>query len=96
MTDEEEGTFRSVFSEARYQTADVADQVKNAAQDLYGQAGDSASQVADAAGRSVRVARTAAASLEDAIRNTIETQPYAAVAIALGVGWLLGRAHRPL
>jgi ElaB/YqjD/DUF883 family membrane-anchored ribosome-binding protein len=26
----------------------------------------------------------------------IEQQPYTAVAIALGVGWLLGRMHRPL
>jgi ElaB/YqjD/DUF883 family membrane-anchored ribosome-binding protein len=30
------------------------------------------------------------------LRNTIEQQPYTAVAIALGLGWLLGRSHRPL
>ena len=96
MTDESEGTFRGVFTEARHQSADVADQVKSAAQDLYGQVGDSASQIADAAGRSVRVARNTAASFEDALRNTIEAQPYTAVAIALGLGWLLGRVHRPL
>jgi ElaB/YqjD/DUF883 family membrane-anchored ribosome-binding protein len=95
MSDEREGTIRSVLNEARDQTADV-DQVKSAAQDLYGQARDSASQVADAAGRSVKVARYTAFSLEDAVRNTIENQPYAAVAIALGLGWLLGRMHRPL
>jgi hypothetical protein len=35
-------------------------------------------------------------SFEKAIRNTIETQPYTAAAIALGIGWLLGRLHRPL
>jgi ElaB/YqjD/DUF883 family membrane-anchored ribosome-binding protein len=29
------------------------------------------------------------------LRNTIETQPYTAVAIALGLGWLFGRTHRP-
>ena len=94
MSDEREGTTRSVLSEARDQTADVADQV--AAEDLYGQARDSASQVADAAGRSMKVARYTASSLEDVVRNTIENQPYTAVAIALGLGWLLGRTHRPL
>jgi hypothetical protein len=26
----------------------------------------------------------------------IETQPYTAVLVALGIGWLLGRTHRPL
>jgi ElaB/YqjD/DUF883 family membrane-anchored ribosome-binding protein len=96
MTDESEGTIRNVLSEARDQTADVADQVKSAVQDLYGQAKDSTSQVADAAGKSVKVARNTAFSLEDVVRGTIENQPYMAVAIALGLGWLLGRMHRPL
>jgi hypothetical protein len=87
-------TIRSVLNQARDQTVDVADQV--AAEDLYGQARDSASQVADAAGRSMKVARNTASSLGDVVRNTIETEPYTAVAIALGLGWLLGRMHRPL
>ena len=30
------------------------------------------------------------------MNNIIETEPYTAVAIALGLGWLLGRMHRPL
>jgi hypothetical protein len=30
------------------------------------------------------------------LRNTIETQPYTAVVVALALGWLLGRTHRPL
>jgi ElaB/YqjD/DUF883 family membrane-anchored ribosome-binding protein len=96
VSDEREGTIRSVLNETRDQTADVADQVKSAAEDLYGQAKDSASQIADAAGRSMKIARTTASSLEDVVRNTIENQPYTAVAIALGLGWLLGRTHRPL
>jgi ElaB/YqjD/DUF883 family membrane-anchored ribosome-binding protein len=96
MTDESEGTIRSVLSEARDETADVADQVKSAVEDLYGQAKDSTSQVADAAGRSVKLARRTAFSLDDVARNTIENQPYLSVAIALGLGWLLGRMHRPL
>jgi ElaB/YqjD/DUF883 family membrane-anchored ribosome-binding protein len=41
-------------------------------------------------------ARRTANSFEKAIRHTIETQPYTAAAIALGIGWLLGRMHRPL
>jgi hypothetical protein len=57
-------------------------QAGDAAQDLYGQAVDSASQTAG--------------SFEKALRHTIENQPYTAVAIALGLGWLFGRMHRPL
>lgn len=30
------------------------------------------------------------------LRKAIETQPYATAAVALGIGWLLGRPHRPL
>jgi ElaB/YqjD/DUF883 family membrane-anchored ribosome-binding protein len=94
MSDEREGTTRSVLNQARDQTVNVADQV--AAEDSYGQARDSASQVADAAGRSMRVARNTASSSGDVVRNAIEIEPYTAVAIALGLGWLLGRMHRSL
>jgi ElaB/YqjD/DUF883 family membrane-anchored ribosome-binding protein len=34
-------------------------------------------------------------TIETMLRNTIETQPYTAVAIALGLGWLFGRMHHP-
>ena len=44
--------FAKAFGEVKNQTADLADQVGGAAQDLYSQARDSASQVADAAGKS--------------------------------------------
>ena len=37
-----------------------------------------------------------ASSFERLLRTTIEQQPYTAVASALGIGWLLGRSHRPL
>ena len=59
-----------------------AGEVSDATQDPYNQAVDSASQTAG--------------SFERALRNTIEKQPYTAVAIALAVGWLFGRMHRPL
>ena len=56
---------------------------------MYGQARDAAS---DAAG----AARNTAFSLEKLVRNTIETQPYTSALVALAIGWLLGRTHRPL
>ena len=81
------------FGEARKHAAGAAGDVSDAAQDLYDQARDSASQAADA---TATAARKTAGSFERALRNTIENQPYTAVVIALGLGWLFGRVHRPL
>jgi uncharacterized protein YjbJ (UPF0337 family) len=67
----------------------AVNQLKGTAQDLYGRARDSASEV-------VNNARDAGSSFERLFRSTIEQQPYTAAAIALGIGWLLGRSHRPL
>ena len=67
----------------------LADQAIGAAQNLYGQARDTASDAAVSA-------RDNAASLEKWLRNTIETQPYTTALVAIGIGWLLGRMHRPL
>jgi hypothetical protein len=39
--------------------------------------------------------RQGASSLEETLRNTIETRPYTAVLAALAVGWLIGRTGRP-
>ena len=58
-----------------------------------GEAKKQASNVADAANTA---ARKTASSFETAAREIIENQPYTAVGIALGIGWLLGRLHRPL
>ena len=85
--------FNRAFSDAKKQACNVAGEVQDAAGDLYGQARDSAAQVADA---TTAAARKTAGSFERALRNTIETQPYTAVVIALGLGWLFGRTHRPL
>jgi hypothetical protein len=74
--------FSRAFGEAQKNAASVAGDAVDAAQDVY----DSAS----------KAARKTAGSFERALKNTIETQPYTAVAIALGIGWLLGRMHRPL
>jgi len=67
----------------------IAKQVRGAAQDMYGQARDLASEAAG-------TARDTASSFEKLLRNTIETQPYTTAFVALGIGWLLGRMHRPL
>jgi glycerate kinase len=106
MSDAREGTARSMLNKAKDRTAHVAEPLKSATEDLYGQTGD-ASQVLlcshslspeqrRAAGRIMKVARSTASSFGDVVRNTIENQPYTAVAIALGLGWLLGRMHRSL
>jgi uncharacterized protein YjbJ (UPF0337 family) len=58
------------------------DQAAGAAQDLYG-------RTADAAGDTVT-------TFDKWLRTTIETQPYTTAIVALSIGWLLGRMHRPL
>jgi hypothetical protein len=85
--------FNRAIGDAKKNAAGVANEVSDAAQDLYGHAVDSASHVADA---TTTAARKTAGSFDKALRNTIETQPYTAVVIALGLGWLFGRMHRPL
>jgi uncharacterized protein YjbJ (UPF0337 family) len=77
----EEGAGAPV-GDARTQLQGKLDQASGAAQDLYGQAADAA--------------RESAATLDNWLRTTIETQPYTAAAVALGIGWLVGRLHRPL
>jgi len=85
--------FNRALGDAKKHAAGAASDVSDAAQELYDQARDSAFQVADA---TTRAAQKTAGSFEKALRNTVETQPYTAVMIALGLGWLLGRMHRPL
>ena len=60
----------------------VMNQAAGSAQDLYGQAAD--------------VLRQNVPPVEAWLRDKIETQPYTTVLAALGIGWLLGRMHRPL
>ena len=60
----------------------VVNQAAGTAQNLYGQSAD--------------VARQTAGTLDSWLRNAIETQPYTTAIVALGIGWLLGRMHRPL
>ncbi|MGB6658992.1 MAG: CsbD family protein [Xanthobacteraceae bacterium] len=77
----QEGVGR-VTGDAKTQAKGVANEVRGKAQDLYGQTADTA--------------RDTATSLDSWLRETIETQPYTTALVALGIGWLLGRMHRPL
>jgi uncharacterized protein YjbJ (UPF0337 family) len=63
-------------------------QAEGSIQDLYGQAVDSTEDAIEAV-------RQMPASLDDTVRHYIESNPYTTAAIALGVGWLIGRSHRP-
>jgi uncharacterized protein YjbJ (UPF0337 family) len=72
----------SLAGDAKTQVRGKFDQASGAAQDLYGQTADAA--------------RETTARFETWLRTTIEIQPYTAAAVALGIGWLFGRMHRPL
>jgi uncharacterized protein YjbJ (UPF0337 family) len=77
----QEGVGR-VTGDAKMQVEGMANQIGGSAQDLYGQLQENASEL-------VR-------PLGDVVGKFIKEQPYTATLIALGIGWLLGRTHRPL
>jgi uncharacterized protein YjbJ (UPF0337 family) len=77
----EEGVGRAT-RDIKEQVQGKLDQAAGTAHDLYGQTAE--------------VARDTAVTFEKGLRQTIETKPYAAVVVALGIGWLIGRTHRPL
>jgi len=83
------GEYDRDHDEPAPQVQGVIEQAQGTAENLYGQAKD----VATGAARGVR---KTASSFEDIVRHTIEDRPYMAVAIALALGWLFGRTHRPL
>jgi uncharacterized protein YjbJ (UPF0337 family) len=82
----EEGVGR-VTGSPKLQAQGMARQVEGELQDLYGQAKDAAAQAAQAV-------RDSAGEAEDYIRHTIEQRPYTTAAIALAVGFLIGRFGR--
>jgi uncharacterized protein YjbJ (UPF0337 family) len=77
----QEGLGRAA-GDARTRAEGLVNQAAGATQDLYGQAADAA--------------RDTASTFDGWLRHNIETQPYLSAAIALGIGWFLGRMHRPL
>jgi uncharacterized protein YjbJ (UPF0337 family) len=74
--------FGRFTDDAKTKTEGMMNQAAGTAQDLYGQTAD--------------VARQSAATLDSWLRNAIETQPYTTALVAIGIGWFLGRMHRPL
>jgi uncharacterized protein YjbJ (UPF0337 family) len=66
-------------------TGDVGTQAKGVANQIGGSAQDLYGQAQDSASAAM-----------DRVGEFIKQQPYTAAAIALGLGWLLGRMHRPL
>jgi len=58
--------------------------------------GEAKRQAANVASAATTAARKTTDSFETAAREVIENQPYTAIGIALAVGWLLGRMHRPI
>src|ERR1700720_2963227 len=67
--------------DAKMQAEGLANEIRGSGQDLYGQVQENASELARSVG--------------DVVGKFIREQPYTATLIAFGIGWLLGRAHRP-
>jgi len=63
-----------------------AKQMEGALQDVYGEA----KETADAA----EMIRESASEAGDFLRTTIEQRPYTTAAVALGIGFLIGRFGR--
>jgi len=96
--DRMEGTARSMggkleegFGRA---TGDVKSQVEGTVQQAVGAAQDLYGQAREAAGDAAAAVRRQAGSFEQTIRENVETRPYTAVAIALALGWFVGRLGR--
>jgi hypothetical protein len=69
------------------------DEAQKSAAGVVGDAVDAPQDVYDSASNA---ARKTAGSFEPVLKNTIKTQPYTVVAIALGIGWLLPNASTAL
>jgi uncharacterized protein YjbJ (UPF0337 family) len=82
----EEG-FGRATGDVKSQVEGTVKQAVGAAQDLYGQARATA-------GAAAAVVKRQAGSFEQTIRENVETRPYTAVAIALALGWFVGRLGR--
>ena len=52
-------------------------------------------QAQESAAETVEAARVVSDPVEDSLRDFIENKPYTTAALALAVGWIMGRAHRP-
>jgi uncharacterized protein YjbJ (UPF0337 family) len=88
-----EGTARNLGGKIQEGVGRATGDTKTKAEGLMNQAAGTAQ---DLAGQTADAARQTATTLDAWLRNSIETQPYTTAVVALGIGWLLGRLHRPL
>src|SRR6476660_6877468 len=84
----EEG-FGRVTGDEKTQLQGKAKQAEGTLQDVYGQAKETAADAAEAF-------RERASEADDFLRTTIEERPFTAAAIALAIGFLIGRFGQPL
>jgi len=82
----EEG-FGRATGDVKSQLQGKAKQMEGAVQDVYGQAKETAANAADAI-------REGASEADDFLRAAIEERPYTAAAVALAIGYLIGRFGR--
>ena len=82
----EEG-FGRATGDVKSQLEGKAKQMEGAVQDVYGQFKETASDAVEAI-------RESTSGAEDFLRTTIEERPYTAAAVALGIGYLIGRFSR--
>ncbi|HEX2475616.1 MAG TPA: CsbD family protein [Lacipirellulaceae bacterium] len=82
----EEG-FGRATGDVKAQVEGKAKQGEDAVQDAYGQVKETASDAVEAI-------RESASGAQDFLRTTIEERPYTAAAVALGIGYLIGRFSR--
>jgi len=88
-----EGTARNLGGKIQEDVGRATGDTKTKAEGLMNQAAGTAQ---DLYGQTADAARQTATTLDAWLRNSIETQPYTTAVVALGIGWLLGRMHRPL
>ena len=77
-------------------TGDIKSQVQGAVNEAEGTLQDLYGQAKEAAVNTAQAVRERAEGADDLVRTTIEQRPYTTAAIALALGFLIGRfAHRP-
>ena len=82
----EEG-FGRVTGDLKTELQGKGKQMEGTLQDVYGQAKETTADAAE-------VIRERASEAGDFLRMTIEERPFTAVAVALGIGFLIGRVGR--
>jgi uncharacterized protein YjbJ (UPF0337 family) len=83
----EEGYGR-VTGDAKSELAGKLRQAEGAAQEVYGQVKD---QVRETAASAAEAVSAGVSKADDVLRDAIEQHPYTTAAVALGLGFLIGR-----